>query len=311
MRHLILQGAARYGQRKALASEGAGIKRRDESPAATKYVTKMRFLITFAIDAEFNPWKSRHPFVPYEYDNSGRKREFDMYRANIGTHEVTVLLTGMGPSSATRAMQIVPPETHGVWVSTGLAGALDSQLQRSTIVAARRCITQDASLQLSSDPDFINAAAQCGATAVETFLTAETIITTSLEKESLASTADVVEMESTHILNAAQNRQIRAVAVRAISDTAEEDLPLDFQQIADERGHVKVGGLLKELALHPYRLPLLIRFGRHSRAAAVALADFLDRYLFALAEEARRTTRNHDWAVSMANAVSKKQGWLQ
>ena len=43
----------------------------------------MRFLVTFAIDAEFNPWKARHPFVPYEYDNSGRKREFDMYRANI------------------------------------------------------------------------------------------------------------------------------------------------------------------------------------------------------------------------------------
>src|SRR5271168_539525 len=165
----------------------------------------MRFLVTFAIDAEFNPWKARHPFVPYDYDNSGRKREFDMYRANIGPHEVTVLLTGMGPGSATRAMEIVPPETHDIWVSTGLAGALDAELRLSTTVVARKGITQDTSLQVASDPDFVDAAMQCGATAVETFLTTETIIATSLEKETLAASANVVEMESTHILAAAQD----------------------------------------------------------------------------------------------------------
>ena len=271
----------------------------------------MRFLITFALDAEFNPWKSRHPFVPYEYDNSGRKREFDMYRANIGAHEVTVLLTGMGRASASKAMTIIPPDSYDAWISTGLAGALSAELQLSTTVVARTGITQDAALHAASDADFVSAAIACGARAVETFLTTETIIATSLEKESLAATADVVEMESTHILATAQERQVRAVAVRAISDIAEEDLPLDFQKIADERGHVKVGGLLKELALHPYRLPLLIRFGRHSRAAAVALANFLDRYVPALAEAARRTAMTHEWAVSAANAASKKEGWLQ
>src|SRR5271163_753881 len=271
----------------------------------------MRFLVTFAIDAEFNPWKSRHPFVPYDYDNSGRKREFDMYRANIGAHEVTVLLTGMGPASASKAMRIVPPEMHDAWISTGLAGALDAELPLRATVVARTAMTRDETLHVLSDADFVSVATACGATAVTTFLTTATIIASSIEKESLASTASVVEMESTHILAAAQERQIPAVAVRAICDVAEEDLPLDFQKIADERGHVKVGGLLKELALHPYRLPLLIRFGRHSRAAAVALADFLDRYIPALAEVARGTTFTRDWAISAANAVSKKQGWLQ
>jgi adenosylhomocysteine nucleosidase len=271
----------------------------------------MRFLVTFAIDAEFNPWKSRHPFVPYDYDNSGRERDFDMYRANIGSHEVTVLLTGMGAVSATRAMHIVPPEQHDMWISTGLAGGLDAGLQLGTTVVARSVMTRDAALKILIDPEFISVAISCAATAVNTFLTTETIIATSLEKESLASSGNVVEMESTHILAAAQDRQIPAVAVRAISDIAEEDLPLDFQKIADDRGHVKVGGLLKELALHPYRLPLLIRFGRHSRAAAVSLADFLDRFLPALVEDARRTAVARDWAASSANARGNKQGWLQ
>src|SRR5271168_467286 len=271
----------------------------------------MRFLVTFAIDAEFSPWKSRHPFVPYDYDNSGRKRDFDMYRANIGSHEVTVLLTGMGGASATRAMQIVPPEMHEAWISTGLAGALDVNLQLSTTVVARNAMTQDTQLRIASEPDFVKAAANCGATAVNTFLTTETIIATSMEKESLQSIADVVEMESAHILAAAQQRQIPAVAVRAISDIAEEDLPLDFQKIADERGHVKVGGLLKELALHPHRLPLLIRFGAHSRAAAGALADFLDRYIPELTEDARRNAVANEWANAAAKAANRKEGWLQ
>jgi adenosylhomocysteine nucleosidase len=271
----------------------------------------MRFLVTFALDAEFGPWRGRHAFVPYEYDHAGRKREFDMYRANIGAHEVTVLLTGMGPASAARAMKIIPPDTYEVWISSGLAGALDAGLQLSAIVAARKGITQDGSLVVASDTDFVKAAVACGAAAVGAFLTSRTIIATSIEKESLGEAADVVEMESTYILAAAKERQVRAVAVRAISDIAEEDLPLDFQKIADERGHVKVGGLLKELALQPYKLPLLLRFGRRSRAAAVALAEFLDRYLPALAEEARRTAMTHERTVSAANAISKKQGWLQ
>jgi adenosylhomocysteine nucleosidase len=268
-------------------------------------------LITFAIDAEFAPWKGRHAFVPYEYDHAGRKREFDMYRANIGAHEITVLLTGMGPDSATRAMRIIPPENYDAWISTGLAGALDSKLQLGTMVVGRKTTTQDGALQLFSEADFVNAAVQCGATPVQAFLTSETIIATAYEKESLASLAQVVEMESAHIFAAAVNMGIRAVAVRAISDVAEEDLPVDFSKIADERGHVKLGGLLKELALHPYRLPLLIRFGRHSRAAAVSLADFLDRYVPALAEAARRSALAQDLAVSAANAVNKKEGWLQ
>ena len=271
----------------------------------------MRFLVTFAIDAEFSPWKSRHPFVPYDYDNSGRKRDFDMYRANIANHEVTVLLTGMGSESASKAMQIVPPETHDAWISTGLAGALDAELPLRATVVARTAMTRDETLHVLSDADFVRVAVTCGATAVTTFLTSETIIATSLEKESLASTASAVEMESTYILAAAQERQMPAVAVRAISDIAEEDLPLDFQKIADERGHLKVGGLLKELALHPHRLPLLIRFGRHSRAAAVALADFLDSYLPALAEDARRNAAVEEWANAAGKVANRKEGWLQ
>ena len=64
----------------------------------------MRILVTFAIKAEFSQWASRHPFVPYEFENWERRREFDLFKANVGPDEVTVLLTGMGSTNAIKAM---------------------------------------------------------------------------------------------------------------------------------------------------------------------------------------------------------------
>jgi hypothetical protein len=78
--------------------------------------------------------------------------------------------------------------------------------------------------------------------------------------------------------------------VRAISDAADEDLPVDFGRILDSHGHLKMGGLLKEVGLSPYRIPLLIQFGRQSRAAGKSLADFLDRYVHAISQNWTRVS---------------------
>lgn len=239
----------------------------------------MRILVTFAVEAEFAPWRSRHPFVPYEFDDTGQRREFDLYRANIGSNEVTVLLTGMGGQNALNAMRTIPLEITDVCIATGLAGALDPSLKPGSIVAGRRCEALSQVLKTSSDANLLNLASAEGARTVEVFLTSETILVTANEKQALAARGSVVEMESAYILVAASGRRVPVVAVRAISDAADEDLPLDFRQIVDSRGHLRFAPLLKELALHPHRLPLLVQFGRQSRAAAGSLADFLDQYI--------------------------------
>jgi adenosylhomocysteine nucleosidase len=239
----------------------------------------MRILVTFAVGAEFAPWRSRHPFVPYEFDDSGKRREFDLYRANIGSDEVTVLLTGMGRQNAFNAIQTIPLELTDVCISTGLAGALDPGLKPGIIVAGRFCETVSKLQKTSSDSDLLNLASAAGARTLDMFLTSETILVTASEKQALAATGSVVEMESAHILAAASGRGVPVVVVRAISDAADEDLPVDFRQIVDSRGRVRYSPLMKELALHPHRVPLLVQFARQTRAAAVSLADFLDDYI--------------------------------
>ena len=93
----------------------------------------MRILVTFAIKAEFSQWSSRHPFVPYEFENWERRREFDLFKANIGANEVTVLLTGIGGENAAKSMLTIPIDFHDVCISSGLAGSLSLVAESGTI----------------------------------------------------------------------------------------------------------------------------------------------------------------------------------
>jgi adenosylhomocysteine nucleosidase len=244
----------------------------------------MRILVTFAIKAEFSQWASRHPFVPYEFENWERRREFDLFKANIGPNEVTVLLTGMGGENAAKSMLSIPVDLHDVCISSGLAGSLDTALKPGDVVVARTTETLDQRCQASSDAALFDLAVTSGARPVNVCLTSEKIVATAEAKEELSQKGSIVEMESTYILAAAAERNVPAVMVRAISDAADEDMPVDFSRVLDSHGHLKMGGLLKEVGLSPYRIPLLIQFGRQSRAAGKSLADFLDRYVYAISQ---------------------------
>lgn len=258
----------------------------------------MRILVTFAVKAEFAPWSSRHAFVPYEFENWERRRQFDLFKANIGPNEVTVLLTGIGKSSAINAMESVPLAAHDVCISTGLAGALRDDLHPGDVVTADRARTLDSAVSALSDDSLRELAVSLGAKPVAVSLSSEKIVPTALAKDDIRHQGSIVEMESAHILSAARRAQVPAVLVRAISDAADEDLPVDFTRILDSQGHLRVGGLLKEIGLSPHRIPLLIQFGRQSRSAAKSLATFLDRYIMAIAQRWHAPTRQNIEEVS-------------
>jgi adenosylhomocysteine nucleosidase len=258
----------------------------------------MRILVTFAIKAEFSPWSSRHPFVPYEFENWERRREFDLFKANIGPDEVTVLLTGMGGENAARAIASLPRDIYDVCISSGLAGSLNAALKPGEVVVARTVEALGQECQAASDAGLVDLAVLSGAKAVDVSLTSERIVASAEEKEALGHKGTIVEMESAHILAAATREHLPCVEVRAISDAADEDLPVDFARILDSHGHLKMSGLLKEVGLSPYRIPLLLQFGRQSRAAGKSLADFLDRYISAISQNWLRAARANVEEVS-------------
>lgn len=239
----------------------------------------MRILVTFAVKAEFSPWSSRHPFVPYEFENWEKRRAFDLFKTNYGPHELAVLLTGMGRENATEAMRSIPVGQCDLCISSGLAGALDASLKPGDVVVARTSETLDHSLMVASDPFLVDSAVTCGARPVDTLLTSNKILATADEKQEVSALGAIIDMETSHILATAVQHRVPAVAVRAVSDSAEEDLPVDFSRVLDSRGRLRFTGIVTDLVLHPYRIAPLLKFAGQSRAASVKLADFLDRYI--------------------------------
>jgi adenosylhomocysteine nucleosidase len=248
----------------------------------------MKILVTFALETEFAPWRARHEF------RSDKRAAAETYLARIGGSEVEVLLTGVGPAragAAVRELMRGEPGAFNFCVSSGLAGALRPTYRVGQVLAARSVFSETpradmADRELQSSEALISFAPECGSTLVDRFYTAGHVVAKAEEKRHLGETADAVEMESFDILYEAHASGIPAVAIRAISDSVDEDLPLDMADILNSEGQVSVPRVLGQVARHPAALPGLMRLGRQSKAAAESLAGFLDNYIAAIARRA-------------------------
>ena len=273
----------------------------------------MHILITFALDAEFAPWRKLRPFRP------GKWGLADAHWTEIDGAQVGVVFTGIGPrQAALKISEIVwaSNETARICISAGLAGALRPEYKLADVLAARTVSCASAqgpreSRVIDCDPSLVALAGECGARIAGRVHTAERVISTAGEKQRLGAAADAVEMESFEVLKESMAYGVPSVVIRAISDTAEEDLPLDMDRILTGDGRVSMSRVLGQLARRPWALPGLLRLGARSRRAAEALASFLDAYVIALARQTNQTstrssTGEHAWDVSPGREVEKR-----
>jgi adenosylhomocysteine nucleosidase len=234
----------------------------------------MRILVTFAVEAEFAPWRKLRQFVqrnqgPAEY-----------YSAQIGSADAIVLLTGVGGKNAwLETTKTVWDGDVDICVSSGLAGALRAEYQLGDILAAKEVQATSWKRVVASDVKLIQLAEEHGARAVGSFYSADRVIGSASEKRELGRVADAVEMESGEVLYEASAFGAKVIAIRGISDVVDEDLPLDFNRVMTPAGEVSISKVLGEVVRHPMSAPALVRFGKQNRMAAEKLGAFLDRYL--------------------------------
>jgi adenosylhomocysteine nucleosidase len=177
---------------------------------------------------------------------------------------VRVLVTGMGAVNAARSARGAIEEFKPALVfSSGFAGALDPALKIGDVVF-------EAGAPLASRLEAL------GARRAK-FVCAERIAVTVREKSELRARtgADAVEMESAVIANVCAGFGVECVTLRAISDAAYEDLPLDFNALLNERHELSTGKLALTVLYAPHKIPALMRLGRNSNRAAQALANVL------------------------------------
>ena len=86
-------------------------------------------------------------------------------------------------------------------------------------------------------------------------------------------------MESEAIHTICRERGIPCATVRVISDTAGEDLPLDFNALAKPDMNLDYGKLAWAIAKSPGKIGALLKLQNKTRFAAVQLADMLSKLL--------------------------------
>ena len=180
--------------------------------------------------------------------------------------EVTVAVTGMGMKNARQTAEVVIRRAKPAIIWTcGYAGGLDPQLTLGDLVF-------DADAQFS----LVDAVLKVGGKRAR-LVTVDTVAVTQAEKAQLRadSDADAVDMESAVIREVATMHRCPAATVRAISDTANQDLPLDFNALASPDGGIAPLKLAVALISAPYKIPQLIRFGKDTARVGNLLADSL------------------------------------
>jgi len=245
----------------------------------------MRILVTFAVEAEFAPWRRRHDFAPISMPTHIGQESHCFYRGRVFEDDVDVLLTGIGwdedkggnrPRFMLRELLRNKPD---VCISSGLAGGLKADLQCGDIAAATEVSLRTGGDTFPSSVNLLAIAREAGAKVGLKQITETHIIFEASAKSALSNFGDFVDMEGYHILQIVSGTRIPAISVRAISDTRDMDLPLEIGRLVDREGHLQAIPLLKLVMKRPVRIPSMLAFAAHSRDAAVRLADFLDRFL--------------------------------
>jgi adenosylhomocysteine nucleosidase len=242
----------------------------------------MNVLVTFAVDAEFAPWRKLRDFKKRAAKNDSGLRGAFSFVTTVGDRQIEVVLTGIGKAAceATFARHGFPQDAKpDLVISSGLAGALRDALKPGDLIAPRKARTLNNDATADADLTLWNRVIQQGALPVDTLITMPGVVQTASEKSRLAFFGECVDMESAIIMSKFAVAGVPVVTLRAISDAAGEDLPIDFDRCLTPQGAVRPMSLVNAIVRRPGKLPNLVRFGRQSSMAAQKLAAFLDDFV--------------------------------
>lgn len=179
---------------------------------------------------------------------------------------------GPGPRLAAEAVCAFAAELPSRVVSTGYCGALDPALQIADIVVCNRVMDADSNQRYQTADEF-------GATC----LSGDRVIQTAREKQYLHENtgASVVEMEAAGVAVEAQRLGVPFHCIRVVTDTAHEDLAVDFNAARGDDGRFRTGQIVRAAFRSPGKaLPQLVRLGGRARTATARLGDYLVSHPF-------------------------------
>lgn len=185
----------------------------------------------------------------------------DTRRWSVGFHEVHV--SGMGPRRAASAAQAALKASPPQWLITaGFAGGLNPAWRIGDVLR-------------EVDPGFpLNLSSIAPPSTLASFHCASHVAVTVSQKADLyrSTRCDAVEMESGVIRQLCRDASVPSATIRVISDTASQDLPLDFNALMTPDQRMDFRRLAWQLLRSPGRIPPLLHFQKQLGIASSQLA---------------------------------------
>jgi adenosylhomocysteine nucleosidase len=196
---------------------------------------------------------------------------------------IVLVRSGMGRERARRALV----EVSEKWelkevISIGYAGALDPSLEIADLVIADKVIEVDSSQpekemkSYSLDKEIFSTIT---ALRRKILVTVDRPAATPEEKKQLREkySAVAVDMETSALAEEVQARNLPFFSVRAITDTADQEL-IDCAHLVAEDGDVSKLKAGWHVITHPGDLKGMIALGQHAKLATLNLTEFLKPY---------------------------------
>jgi adenosylhomocysteine nucleosidase len=219
-----------------------------------------RLAIVAALEREVRSLVRNWKVVTQQYEG----HTFRFYESQVAV----VVCGGIGAEAARRASEaVVKLYRPEVLISAGFAGALDPQLKVGQIFLASRVIDakDGSSTQVDSGSGILISIA---------------LVATAEQKSRLANAygAQAVDMEAAAVAIAARQHELGFVAIKAISDASDFEMP-SMDPFITSDGQFRTGAFARFSAVRPWLWPRLIRLSRYSARASDALCSELGRYI--------------------------------
>jgi adenosylhomocysteine nucleosidase len=198
----------------------------------------------------------------------------------LADQPVVIARTGEGRGNATHGTRLLLEHTRvSQLIIIGFCGGLSPGLAPGTVLIGRRLVDGEQAVQPAGP-----AAVDGGSLPAATFVTLDRMLCSVEHKRAAweeigGRGVAVVDTETAAVARVAESRGVPYVAIRAVSDTAEESLPLDFNRFVDGTGRVDRLGVAAHAARHPKVIGSLWKLRGRTKRCSEMLADAVSEWI--------------------------------
>jgi adenosylhomocysteine nucleosidase len=242
-------------------------------PLAEAQIAPCHVGLVFAMDLEAGAFEDRLSGLI-----AIRGSKFTAKQGGLKGRGIVSVHSGVGRENAAAAAAALIAGHHPTWViSAGLAGGLQSNVNRGEIVMPSAIVAEDGR-RLAIDLR-MSAGDQPSGLHVGPLLTMDRVAFKAEQKRQLGKQhgALAVDMETLGVAEVCQHEKQRFLAVRIISDGVDDELPPDVERLVRKKTWVRrIGAAAGTIVRRPSTVKDLWRFRETAITCSRKLAKFLE-----------------------------------